>query len=104
VRIPVFIGHSIAVHAEFERPWDPGEVRELLRDAPGVAVQDDPAQASYPTPLTAAAKDPVYVGRIRQDMSHPNGIAFWTSSDNLRKGAALNALQIAEEMIARGIV
>jgi aspartate-semialdehyde dehydrogenase len=104
VRIPVFIGHSIAVHAEFERPWDPGEVRELLRGAPGVVVQDDPAQASYPTPLTAAAKDPVYVGRIRQDMSHPNGIAFWTSSDNLRKGAALNALQIAEEMIARGIV
>ena len=104
VRVPVFIGHSLAVHAEFERPWDPGEAREILRAAPCVGVQDDPAANVYPTPLAAAGKDPAYVGRIRQDMSHPNGLAMWISSDNLRKGAALNALQIAEEMVARGIV
>jgi len=104
VRVPVFIGHSIAVHAEFERPWDPDEVRAILREAPGVVLQDDPASNAYPTPLDAAGKDPVYVGRVRQDMSHPNGVAMWISSDNLRKGAALDALQIAEEMVARGIV
>jgi aspartate-semialdehyde dehydrogenase len=104
VRIPVFVGHSLAVHAEFERPWAAGEVRDILRDAPGLEVVDDPAQARYPTPLDAAGKDPVYVGRIRQDMSNPNGIAFWISSDNIRKGAALDAIQIAEEMIARRLV
>jgi aspartate-semialdehyde dehydrogenase len=104
VRVPVFIGHSIAVHAEFERPFDIGEVREILGTAPGVAVQDDPANAVYPTPLEAAGKDPAYVGRIRQDASNPNGVAMWISSDNLRKGAALNAIQIAEEMISRGLV
>jgi aspartate-semialdehyde dehydrogenase len=104
VRIPVFIGHSAAVHAEFERPWTAAEVREILKDAPGVVVRDDPARTLYPTPLEAAGKDPVYVGRIRQDMSNENGIAFWVSIDNLRKGAALDAIQIAEEMISRGIV
>jgi aspartate-semialdehyde dehydrogenase len=104
VRVPVFIGHSLAVHAEFERPFDAAEVREILRAAPGVAVQDDPAGAVYPTPLDAAGKDPVYVGRIRQDASNPNGIAMWISSDNIRKGAALDAMQIAEEMITRSLV
>jgi aspartate-semialdehyde dehydrogenase len=104
VRVPVFIGHSLAVHAEFERPFDPAEVREILRQAPGVVVQDDPGGAVYPTPLDAAGKDPVYVGRIRQDASSPNGIAMWISSDNIRKGAALDAIQIAEEMIARSLV
>jgi aspartate-semialdehyde dehydrogenase len=69
-----------------------------------VAVQDDPAGAVYPTPLDAAGKDPVYVGRIRQDASNPNGIAMWISSDNIRKGAALDAMQIAEEMITRSLV
>jgi aspartate-semialdehyde dehydrogenase len=104
VRVPVFTSHSLAVHAEFERPMKADEVREVLRRAPGVVVQDDPAASLYPMPRTAAGKDPVYVGRIREDMSNPNGIAMWISSDNLRKGAALNAIQIAEEMIARGLV
>jgi aspartate-semialdehyde dehydrogenase len=104
VRAPVFIGHSLAVHAEFERPMSAADARDILRDAPGVEVQDDPARNIYPMPIDAAGKDPVYVGRIRQDMSHPNGLAMWISSDNLRKGAALNAIQIAEELIRRGLV
>jgi aspartate-semialdehyde dehydrogenase len=104
VRVPVFVGHSLAVHAEFERPMAPDEARELLREAPGVVVQDDPAANVYPMPLEAAGRDPVYVGRIRRDSSHPNGLAMWISSDNLRKGAALNAIQIAEEMVKRGAV
>ena len=104
VRVPVFLSHSLAVHAEFEQPFSPDEVREILRSSPGVVVQDDPAANLYPTPAAAAGKDPVYVGRIRRDMSNPNGIAMWISSDNIRKGAALDAIQIAETMIARGIV
>jgi len=104
VRVPVFIGHSLAVHAEFERPFSPDEVRTILRDAPGVVVQDDLTANVYPTPLAAAGEDPVYVGRIRKDVSSENGIAMWISSDNIRKGAALDAIQIAEEMIARGLV
>jgi aspartate-semialdehyde dehydrogenase len=104
VRAPVFVGHSVAAHVEFERPFPAAEVREVLREAPGVVVQDDPANKVYPTPLDAAGKDPVFVGRVRDDMSSANGVAMWMSSDNLRKGAALNAIQIAEEMIARGLV
>jgi aspartate-semialdehyde dehydrogenase len=104
VRVPVFIGHSLAVHVEFERPFAAADVRDILRSAPGVVVQDDPAANVYPTPRAAAGKDPVYVGRIRNDMSNPNGVAMWISSDNIRKGAALDALQIAEEMIARRLV
>jgi len=104
VRVPVFLSHCVAAHVEFERPITPQEVRDVLRDMPGVVVQDDPARAVYPTPLDAAGKDPVYVGRIRQDSSNPNGIAMWIASDNIRKGAALNAIQIAETMIARGLV
>ncbi len=104
VRVPVFVGHSLAVHVEFERPMSAKDVRDALRDAPGVVVQDDPAASLYPMPQTAAGKDPVYVGRIRQDMSNPNGVAMWISSDNIRKGAALNAIQIAEEMVSRGLV
>jgi len=104
VRVPVFIGHSVAAHVEFERPMPADEVRAVLREAPGVVVQDDTAHDIYPTPLDAAGKDPVYVGRIRDDASNPNGVAMWISSDNLRKGAALNAIQIAETMIERGLV
>lgn len=104
VRVPVFLSHSLAVHAEFEKPMTADYVRDVLREAPGVVVQDDPSVNLYPTPRAAAGKDPVYVGRIREDMSNPNGIAMWISSDNIRKGAALNAIQIAEEMIARGLV
>jgi aspartate-semialdehyde dehydrogenase len=104
VRVPVFLSHSVAAHVEFERPISPDEVRAILRDAPGVIVQDDPSAGVYPMPIDAAGKDAVYVGRIRQDSSNPNGIAMWISSDNIRKGAALNAIQIAETMIERGLV
>jgi aspartate-semialdehyde dehydrogenase len=104
VRVPVFVSHSAAVHVEFERPFRADDVREILRQAPGVVVQDEPSVGLYPTPRAAAGHDAVYVGRIREDMSNPNGIAMWVTSDNLRKGAALNAIQIAEEMIKRGVV
>jgi aspartate-semialdehyde dehydrogenase len=104
VRVPVFFAHSVAAHIEFAQPIKAADVREILRGAPGVVVQDDPASNSYPTPLAAAHKDAVYVGRIRNDSSNPNGIAMWITSDNIRKGAALNAIQIAEEMITRSLV
>ncbi len=104
VRVPVYLSHSEAVHVELSRPMAAKEVRDLLAKMPGVIVQDDPTAHEYPRPVDAAGKDPVYVGRIRQDISHPNGIAFWVSSDNIRKGAALNAIQIAEEMVARKVV
>lgn len=104
VRVPVYIGHSAAVHVELSRPMEADEAMDLLRAAPGVVVQDDPAVALYPQPWTAAGRDEVFVGRIRRDVSHPNGLAFWVVGDNLRKGAALNALQIAQELIARGLV
>jgi aspartate-semialdehyde dehydrogenase len=102
--VPVQISHSAAVHVEFSRPMDPEQAHRLLRDAPGVVVQDDTSMDLYPQPWTATGRDDVYVGRIRQDTSHVNGIAFWVVCDNLRKGAALNALQIAEEMVARRAV
>jgi aspartate-semialdehyde dehydrogenase len=104
VRVPVYVSHSAAVNAEFARPFAPSEVVEVLRSAPGVVVQDDPASSVYPNPLAAAGQDAVYVGRIRRDISNPNGIAFWVVCDNLLKGAALNALQIAEELVARNLV
>jgi aspartate-semialdehyde dehydrogenase len=100
VRVPVMVGHSEAIHIELERPMDPEEVREILRSAPGVAVIDDPAESGYPVPLEAACRDEVFVGRIRRDPSHPRGIAMWVVSDNLRKGAALNAVQTFE-LVAR---
>jgi len=102
VRVPVYIGHSEAVQVEFTYPMSPEEARHILAQAPGVEVMDDPAKRLYPYPWLAAGKDEVFVGRIRQDASHPNGLALWIVSDNLRKGAALNAIQIAEEMIQRG--
>jgi len=104
VRVPVFVSHSEAVHVEFSRPMSPDEVRDILSHAPGVVVQDDPAVSLYPHPWSAAGQDPVYVGRIRKDTSHSNGIALWLVGDNLRKGAALNAIQIAEELIARDLI
>jgi aspartate-semialdehyde dehydrogenase len=104
VRVPVYVGHSEAVHVEFSRSITPEAFYEIVREAPGVAVQDEPSVSLYPTPWSAAGKDDTYVGRIRQDASNPNGIAFWLVSDNLRKGAALNAIQIAEELIARGLL
>jgi aspartate-semialdehyde dehydrogenase len=101
VRVPVLISHAEAVHAEFSHPMTVDEVRRILSRAPGVRVLDDTSISLYPQSWSAAGTDDVFVGRIRQDASHPNGIAMWIVSDNLRKGAALNTIQIAEEMIAR---
>jgi len=102
VRVPVYVSHSAAVHIEFERPFSPEEARELLAAMPGVTVLDDPDRSSYPMPWDVAGTDDVFVGRIRRDSSHPNGLAMWIVSDNLRKGAALNSIQIAEELVLRG--
>jgi len=101
VRVPVFIGHSEAIHIEFSQPMSPDEARRILAQAPGVKVLDDPAISLYPQPWSAAGTDEVFVGRIRHDASHPRGLTMWVVADNLRKGAALNAVQIAEEMIKR---
>ena len=102
VRVPVYIGHSEAVTLELTHPMTPDEVRQVIAQAPGVKVLDDPSVSLYPHPWMAAGQDDVYVGRIRVDNSNPNGIVMWVVGDNLRKGAALNAIQIAEEMIQRG--
>jgi len=96
VRVPVLGGHGEAVAIEFERPLSADDAREILRRTPGIVVMDDPANNVYPTPRDAANTDPVYVGRIRQDTSVANGILLWVVADNLRKGAATNAVQIAE--------
>ena len=102
VRIPVFYGHSEAVYIETGEPITPERARLLLRNAPGVQLRDDPAPGGYPTAVgEAAGKDPVYVGRIRQDLSRPNGLNMWVVSDNVRKGAALNSVQIAEGLLER---
>jgi aspartate-semialdehyde dehydrogenase len=103
VRVPVFIGHSESINIETEKPITPEEVRKFLEDAPGVAVADDPKDILYPTPLEAAGLDDVFVGRIRKDESVENGINMWVVADNLRKGAALNAVQIAEVLV-RGFI
>lgn len=100
VRVPVRIGHSAAVHAYFDRPIAPERARELWRAFPGLEVADDPAHMLYPTPLAVAGRDPVIVGRARTDLLDPKGLAFFAVSDNLRKGAALNAVQIAERWLA----
>lgn len=102
VRVPVYISHSASVHIEFTRPMSPEEARELLSAMPGLTVLDNPDAGEYPMPWDVAGEDEVFVGRIRQDLSHPNGLVMWIVSDNLRKGAALNSLQIAEELVARG--
>jgi len=101
VRVPVYISHSVSVHVELENPISVNEAKDSLRLMPGLQVMDDPANNIYPMPSDVAGKDDVYVGRIRQDASHPNGLAMWVVSDNLRKGAALNSIQIAEEMLER---
>jgi aspartate-semialdehyde dehydrogenase len=99
VRVPVYGGHSESVNIEFERPFDLQEVREVLRRAPGVILQDEPKASKYPLPIDAWERDEVFVGRIRRDETVPNGLHLWVVSDNLRKGAATNAVQIAEEWI-----
>jgi aspartate-semialdehyde dehydrogenase len=104
VRVPVYNGHSEALNVQFERKLSADEAREILRGAPGVEVIDDMANAGYPTALDASGKDPVYVGRIREDASAENCLDLWCVSDNIRKGAALNAVQIAEKMIETGLI
>ncbi len=101
VRVPVPIGHSEAVHAEFAAPLPPDQARAILARAPGVCVIDDPATNRYPLASLAAGRDEVFVGRIRADASHPCGLVLWIVADNVRKGAALNAVQIAE-LLVRG--
>ena len=100
-RVPVFTGHSEAVQVEFSQPMSPEETRRILGQAPGVKVLDDPVSSLYPQPWSAAGTDEVFVGLIRRDASHPRGLVMWIVADNIRKGAALNAVQIAEEMLKR---
>jgi len=99
VRVPVVIGHGVAVHAEFSRAITADEAREVLAGAEGVQLQDEPENEVYPTPLLAAGRDPCFVGRIRQDLFDPNALEMFCVADNLRKGAALNAVQIAELLV-----
>lgn len=100
VRVPVFYGHSEAVHLETREKIDAATARSLLEQAPGVEVVDERAPGGYPTPVShAAGTDPVYVGRIREDISHPRGLSLWIVADNIRKGAALNAVQLAELLV-----
>ncbi len=104
VRVPVFIGHSESVNVEFAKPITADEARDILRRAPGVEVLDRREPGGYSTPLEAAGEDATYVSRIREDATVENGLAFWCVSDNLRKGAALNAIQIAELLVKRGLI
>jgi aspartate-semialdehyde dehydrogenase len=104
VRVPVFISHSEAVNVEFEKPITADEAREILRAAPGIMVVDKREPGGYITPHEAAGEDATYISRIREDITVENGLSFWCVSDNLRKGAALNAVQIAEAMANRGLL
>ncbi|TKJ30043.1 MAG: aspartate-semialdehyde dehydrogenase [Chloroflexi bacterium B3_Chlor] len=104
VRVPVFFGHSEAVNIETEQKLSADEARDLLRSAPGVRVIDDPAELRYPMPVDAAYTDDVFVGRIREDFTVENGLNLWIVADNIRKGAALNTVQIAEQMVVDDLV
>ena len=104
VRVPVYGGHSESVNVEFEKPFELTDVRRLMAEMPGVVVQDDPAHNVYPMPIHAWEKDEVFVGRLRRDESVDNGINLWCVSDNLRKGAATNAVQIAQVLLEKGFV
>ncbi len=104
VRVPVPIGHGESVFVETRDMISAGEARQLLGSAPGVIVQDDPHAKLYPTPAEVAGKDEVYVGRIRNDLSSSRGLLLWVVADNLRKGAALNALQVAEKAVEMGVI
>jgi aspartate-semialdehyde dehydrogenase len=104
VRIPTVGGHSEAVNVEFKQDFDLAEVRQLLENAPGIIVQDDPANFIYPMPITSHKKDEVFVGRLRRDESQANTLNMWIVADNLRKGAATNAVQIAEYLLEKGLV
>jgi aspartate-semialdehyde dehydrogenase len=102
VRVPTIVGHAEAVHAEFASEVSLGDLRDALRGMAGVELMDDPAQGVYPMPLNTAGDDRAFVGRLRVDPSAEHGVVFWVVADNLRKGAATNAIQIAEELIRRG--
>ena len=99
VRVPVMRAHSESIWVETERPISVAVAREAFSKAEGVVLMDDLANKIYPMPLDIAGKDPVYVGRVREDLANPNGLTFWTVSDQIKKGAALNAVQIAEYLI-----
>ncbi|KKC33454.1 aspartate-semialdehyde dehydrogenase [Devosia psychrophila] len=103
VRVPVFVGHSEAVNIEFENPISADEARDILRDAPGISVLDKREPGGYATPVETVGEYDTFVSRIREDSTIENGLNIWVVSDNLRKGAALNTIQIAEELIARGL-
>ena len=104
VRVPVVGGHSEAVNVEFEMEFDLADVRKLLHETPGITLKDDPTTNSYPMPRFAQSKDDVFVGRIRRDESQEKTLNMWVVADNLRKGAATNAIQIAELLIKKGIL
>ncbi|NLI34470.1 MAG: aspartate-semialdehyde dehydrogenase, partial [Deltaproteobacteria bacterium] len=104
VRVPVYFGHSESLNIETEKPIDVDRVRALLSDAPGVRVVDDPQNSRYPVPIDVAGTDDTFVGRIRKDPSVKNGLAMWVVADNIRKGAATNAVQIAELLRARSLI
>ena len=101
VRVPVYVSHSEVVTVDFAEKLSAAEATEILKSAPGISVIDDPAKSLYPLPILAAGRDEVFVGRIRKDLSCENGISFWVVSDNLRKGAALNAVQIGESLLQK---
>ncbi|MBP3533817.1 MAG: aspartate-semialdehyde dehydrogenase, partial [Alistipes sp.] len=102
VRVPVMRAHSESIWVETGRPVAPAEARAAFEAAEGIVVIDDPQNKKYPMPLFTAGKEPVYVGRIRADITSPNGLAFWCVADQIKKGAALNAIQIAEWLLAHG--
>ncbi|MET0192936.1 MAG: aspartate-semialdehyde dehydrogenase, partial [Hyphomicrobiaceae bacterium] len=104
VRVPVFVGHSEAINVEFEKPISADEARAILREAPGCLVIDKREPGGYITPMEAAGEDATYISRIREDATVENGLSMWVVSDNLRKGAALNTVQIAELMINRKLL
>ncbi len=104
VRVPVYRSHSEAVTIEFEKPLSPEKAREILKESYGVEIDDNPANYEFPTPIDAAYKDPVYVGRIRKDLAFDNGISMWVVADNLRIGAALNTVRIAEKLVEMDLV
>jgi aspartate-semialdehyde dehydrogenase len=104
VRVPVFYGHSESINIETEKKLTPAQARAILSQAPGVRVYDNPGLKMYPMPLDAAGEDAAFVGRIREDETIANGLNMWVVADNLRKGAALNTVQISEELLARDLL
>ena len=100
VRVPVYYGHSESINVEFEKPFDLDELKQLLKNSPGIVVVDDPANKKYPMAIDAENRDEVFVGRIRRDYTVESGVNLWVVADNIRKGAATNAVQIAEWIIA----